>query len=116
MDNEQIERHISFIIEQQAQFSVDIQKLNEAHAKAEGRISRLEGAIVAVVNMIADLTKAQKHTDEKLVELAEGQKRTDEQLAETSAKLAETDERLNIFINVVERHLSGGNGNGQSRA
>lgn len=102
MDNEQIERHISFIIEQRAQFSVDMQKLNEAHTKAEGRISRLEGAIVAVVNMIADLTKAQKG-------LVEAQKRTDEQLAETN-------ERLNIFINVVERHLSGGNGNGQPPA
>lgn len=116
MNEEQIERHISFIIEQQAQFTVDIQKLGEAHAQAEGRISHIEGAIVAVVNMIAEMTKAQKHTDAKLIELAEAQKRTDEQLAETSAKLAETDERLNIFINVVERHLSGGNGNGKPSA
>lgn len=109
MNEEQIERHISFIIEQQAQFTVDIQKLGEAHAQAEGRISLLEGAIVAVVNMIAEMTKAQKHTDAKLVELAEAQKRTDEQLAETN-------ERLNIFINAVERHLSGGNGNGKPLA
>ena len=62
---------------------------------------------MTVVGMIGDLTTAQRRTDEKFNELAESHKRL------TEAQ-AETEERLNIFINIVERHLSNGqNGKAQ---
>ncbi|MGH9942085.1 MAG: hypothetical protein ACRD9R_06995 [Pyrinomonadaceae bacterium] len=99
MSEEEMQRKMEFIINHQAQFVTDIQKVSEAQGK-------LTDAMLGVVGMIGKLTEAQARTDAKLVELAEAQQRTDAQLAETNAQLAETNERLNIFINVVERYIS----------
>lgn len=100
MNNEQFERRMGFIIEQQAQFSADILELKEAQ-KTEAQLWRdkydnLTDAITTVVGMIGKLTTAQE--------------RTDEQLSELTNKQAETDDRLNALIGVVERSFSG---NGQ---
>ena len=97
MNNEQFERRMEFIVEQQAQFAVDIQQLKETQ-EAESKLWRqkygdLTDALTTVVGMIG--------------KLAESQERTDEQLSELTAKQAETDDRLNAFINVVERYFSG---------
>ncbi|MCA1615307.1 MAG: hypothetical protein LC800_14625 [Acidobacteria bacterium] len=94
------ERNIKFIIEQQAQFSADMQQMREAQAqedeKWERRWGRTEGGIrdlLAIAEMhdqeIKDLAKVQ----------AEAQARTDRQMADT-------DERLNALVNVVEKMIS----------
>lgn len=107
MTNEEMQNKMQFIIEQQAQFAVNIQRLEEAQI-------RTEGAIVAIVNIVGKLTEAQERTEIKLAELAEAQKLTDARLSETNEALVETNERLNTFINVVERFISEGR-NGKSQ-
>ncbi|MGZ5434731.1 MAG: hypothetical protein ACXWID_03935 [Pyrinomonadaceae bacterium] len=97
MANEQFERHMQFIVEQQAQFTVDIQQLKEAQ-KSEASLWRekhqsLTDAVTAVVGIVGRLAKAQDRTDEQLLELTN--------------KQAETDDRLNALIGVVERYFSG---------
>ena len=108
MSNEQFERRMEFIIEQQAQFSADILELKEAQ-KAEAQLWRdkynnLSDAITTIVGIVGKLASAQER-------LASSQERTDEQLSELTNKQAETDERLNALIGVVERYFSG-NGQG----
>jgi hypothetical protein len=108
MNNEQFERRMEFIVEQQAQFTVDIQALKETQA-VEAKLWRekynvLTDALATVVGMVGKLAANQDRTDAKLAELA---KRTDERLIELAERQSETDERLNIFVNVVERYLSG---------
>lgn len=93
MTNEELDRKMDFIVEQQAQFTVDIQKLQEAHVQGEKRMSRLEGAFVSLYN---SLTK----TGENLDKIRENQQKGDEQLKETR-------DILNILILSVERHISG---------
>jgi septal ring factor EnvC (AmiA/AmiB activator) len=93
MTEEELNRKMEFIVEQQAQFTVDIQKLQEAHAASEKRMSRLEGGFVSLYN---NLTK----TGENLDKIRENQQKGDEQLKETR-------ELLNILILAVERHISG---------
>lgn len=108
MTNEEMQKTMEFIVEQQAQFVVNMQKLEETQARSEERVGELEGAMVTVVNLVGQLAAAQERTDARLsqlaTEIAEAQKRTE-------AALAESSERLNSLIIVVERYFSNGRGN-----
>jgi adenine deaminase len=116
MTNEEMEKTMQFILEQQAQFTANFQRIEAAREKDEearkrdsARITRLEESFQLLVQL------AQNH-DERLVTLAEAQIRTSEQIAAMSERTAETDERLNALIAVVERYISnkGPNGSPQS--
>ena len=102
MTHEEMERAIDFVLQQQAKFASDMQQLT-----AFG--SELARAGIRTEKKLAELAEAQKQTDARVAvqaaELKEFQKLTE-------AKFAELADRLNIFINVVEGHLSG-NGKGQ---
>ena len=110
MTDEQIEQRIEFIIEQQAQFSSDIQVLREIHASdtkmLKEQYRNLSDAVVAVVGLVGKIAEAQERTDAKVSELAE-------KVSELADAQARTDERLNIFIDVVEKYISK-NGSGNS--
>ena len=87
MNDEQFERRMEFIVEQQAQFSVDIQRLKETQ-EAEAKLWRekygaLTDALTTVVGMVG--------------KLADAQERTDEQLSELTTKQAETDDRVRLL-------------------
>ncbi len=96
MNNEQFQRRMEFIVEQQAQFAADIQRLTETQ-EAEAKLWRekhndLTDAMTTVVGIVGKLAVAQQ--------------RTDEHLSDLTTKQAETDDRLNVFITVVERFIS----------
>ena len=118
MSEEELNRKMEFIVEQQAQFTADIQVMREVHAadtqllKEDTKLLReetkllkeqyrnLSDAVTTVVGLVGGLAQSQ-------AALMVTQTRTDE-------KLAEVAERLNIFIGVVERYI-GGNGNKQKK-
>ncbi|HEY0545251.1 MAG TPA: hypothetical protein VGC91_07755 [Pyrinomonadaceae bacterium] len=92
MTNEEMQRAMDFIIQQQAQFASDIQELREsqkelfqAQQRGEERTTQIEVAILRLVGVVERVVETQARTDQKL---------------------AETDERLNSLINVVERYIS----------
>lgn len=100
---EKMQRNMEFIVEQQAQFVVDIQKLQEsqvkfqdAHAAADKRMTRIEAALVRGYQETTARINA-------LIGLQEGMVQAQQR----------TDERLNVFINVVEGLISSGQ-NGKS--
>jgi len=77
MNNEEFERKMSFIVEQQAQFAADIQQMRELQAQTENVVGRLahptlEGfrdvnaKIVSLVDSQIRLTEAQTLTDGNL--------------------------------------------------
>ena len=110
MSEEELNRKMEFIVEQQAQFTADIQVMREVHAadtqllKEDTKLLKeqyrnLSDAVTTVVGLVGGLAQSQ-------AALMVTQTRTDE-------KLAEVAERLNIFIGVVERYI-GGNGNKRS--
>jgi hypothetical protein len=107
MSNEEMNKKMEFIIEQQAQFAADIQVMREVQAQDAKLLKeqdrKLSDAVVTVVGLIGSLTQAQTSTDGRINVLADSFNR----LAQAQAR---TEESLKILINVVERHISGNGG------
>ncbi len=102
---------MGFIVEQQAKFAVDLRKLQEEQAKAESRISRLEGAVVTVVNMIGELAKAQKATDANINDLSGKIDTVTNRVDKLAERVDNLTERMDTFITVmVERFFGDQNG------
>ena len=119
MSNEEMNKKMEFIVEQQAQFAADIEVMREIQAADARRLkeetkllkeqdSKLSEAVIAVVGMVGNLTQAQTSADGRINLLADDFSR----LAQAQMR---TEASLNILINVVERHISG-NGGAENRA
>ena len=101
MTQEQMENAMNFIVEQQAKFSIDLDRMKESH---EQRMKEIEAVQTVHQEVMEQLTEASLNAFKAIAELSKAQKQTDK-------KLSETDDRLNILINVVESHVSNHNGN-----
>jgi len=70
MNNEEFEKKMEFILEQQAQFASDISELKDVVARlANASLKRFDDVgekIAALVDSQIRLTEAQSHTDENL--------------------------------------------------
>lgn len=103
MSNDNIQKQFDFIVEQQARLVMNQEKADE-------RLTRLENIVAnAYVDMrdrVNALVDAQLKSEEKIATLADAQTHL------TQAQVA-TEERLNVLITVVERHISGNNGDRQ---
>ena len=91
MSDEEMNKKMEFIVEQQAKFVAEIEIMREVQA-ADAK--RLSDGLIGVIDIVGNLARSQMRTDETVNSLAE---------------------RLNIFINVVERFISG-NGGAESSA
>ena len=103
------QRNIDFIVQQQAQFVVDIQKLGEAQTRTESIVERLATATLlrfeGVDGEISNLERKMEALVDSHIRLADTQK--------------EADERLNAFIATVERIISerrNGGGRGEENS
>ncbi len=96
MTNEEFEKRMEFILEQQAQFTSDIQQLRESQAQTEQLVNRL--AAVALEGF--------KDVNAKIDALVDSHIR----LTESQSR---TDENLRNLIAVVDRYFSEGR-NGKS--
>ena len=112
MSNEEMNKKMEFIVEQQAQFAADIQSMREIHA-ADSKLWK--DRLAAVVDIMGSLARAQERSEERINSLAEAHERTEESIKRLTEAGARTDERLNNLINVVERHV-GGNGGSHNHA
>ena len=128
MNNEEFDRKMAFIVEQQAQFAFDIQQLQESQAQLQESQTRTEqvvaqsaaavaqsaetvGEVVEVITRLANVTHAGfTEVNAKINALVDAQIRTEERLMRTDKNVASTDESLKRLIAVVDRYLSGRNG------
>jgi predicted nucleic acid-binding Zn-ribbon protein len=105
MTNDETQRKMDFIVDQQAQFSIDIQRLKELHTQAEERLTRIEGVVLRLANFTengftnlaaaqTNLTNAQTLLDTRMAELAESQ--------------AHTEQKLNALIDIIRERNGGG--------
>jgi predicted nucleic acid-binding Zn-ribbon protein len=110
---EEMERLMQFILEHQAQFSVDMDKAKERMAESDERMARIEGIqentarqIEHLGDALVALTESHERMQEKS---AEENARTQAALRELAASQAHTDRRLDALIDIVR----GGRGTGQ---
>lgn len=96
--DERIERQMDFIVNQQAQFSVDISLLQERMAQLEHNVARMENVVTRLANAslqrIEKLESAQLETEIKFKELAVAQ-------TELAAAQAHADGRLSALIDII---------------
>ncbi len=114
MTNEDFQKKMEFIVEQQAQLVVNQELADERMTRIENLVGRIENVVgrlaTASLERIEDL-------EGKMSALVDSQIRTDETLKALAESQARTDERFNIFINVVERYISRDtNGSSQNRS
>lgn len=124
MSNEEYERMIEFILEQQAQFSANVQKHDERLARNEEvigqvgerldqlgeRLDQLREHVVQledIVNRLAAATLAGfKDVNTKIDALVDSHIRLADAQARTEANQARTDEALRSLIASLERYIS----------
>jgi chaperonin cofactor prefoldin len=109
---EEMQRLMQFILEHQAQFSVDMDKAKERMAESNVRLTRIEGIqenaarqIEHLGNALVALTDAHEQTREELREQAA---RTQEALRELAVSQTHSDRRLDALIDVVRGRAEGG--------
>jgi hypothetical protein len=107
MNNEEFDRKMAFIVEQQAQFASDFQQLQESQAQTAETV----GQMGEVVTRLANVTHAGfTEINAKINALVDAQICTEENLLRTDKNVATTDESLKNLIAIVERYLSGQTG------
>ncbi len=110
MDEENFQRAIDIILQNQARFYSDLHQLQEEQKEAKKRADVLERVSVNLYNSsveqgksIKELRDSQKETDERFRE-------TDKRFRETDERFSETDERLNAVIFMAEKFFGAQNG------
>ena len=112
MNNEEMNKKMEFIVEHQAKFAADIEMMREVQ---ESDARRVKDGLLGMMDVVGNLARIQMNSEGRINQLAEMQTHTDEGIKRLTEAQARTDERLNIFINVVERYISG-NGGSESHA
>ncbi len=103
-NDDHLQRQIEFIVDNQAQFTTDIQQLKELHQQAEKRMTNLEDVCLrlgnAMVNLAERGAESSARLDERMAELA----KSHERLAESQEH---TDQRLSALIDIVMQERNG---------
>jgi len=86
MTNEEMQSTVQFILEQQAQFSVNMEALRESQA-------RTDQTVQALATQVEQMARQQAHINEVVAVIADAQQHTDE--------------RLNALINIVQGQRDG---------
>lgn len=100
MSNDEAQRKMDFILNQQAQFSADIEKLKELHAQSEKRFAVIENTLTRIASATLILT-------DRMTELAAAEVLLDRKMVELADSQNHTDQRLNALIDMVKDKING---------
>jgi acetolactate synthase small subunit len=93
MTNEEMQSTMQFILEQQAQFSVNMDALRESQAHTDETVSRLSTQVEQLTTQVEYIARQQSHINEVVAVIADAQQHTDE--------------RLNALIDIVSEGRNG---------
>ena len=125
MSNDQLQRQIDIIVENQARFSEDMLMLKDALLSLTNIVEGHDQQIAALIEQgretdrrIAAITEQGRETDKRIAAMTErgreNDRRLDERLAELASLNKESDDRLNSLIILFERHLTEDHGKDRS--
>jgi hypothetical protein len=98
MSPEEIERTVQFLLQQQAQFATDFDRL-------AGKTDRIADGLIGLTAIVGRLADGQRLTDEQLKATGDQLKATDGQLARLGEHISTVESHLNVVIQMFERHL-----------
>ena len=101
MTNEEVQRTIEFILQQQAQFAANIQRLPEERLRDNPRLTRMEESFQLLVRLA-------ENTDTRMDRLESGASAFKVNMAALAAAQTHTDERLSALIDIVREGRNGG--------
>ena len=102
MDNEKLQKTIEFILNNQAEFSVEMQKIQDAHKDAENRIGTLERASLNLYNTAVE-------QGQRIVEQSGNINLLSTDIKELRESQKETNECLSAVITRFEKFLDNQN-------
>jgi chromosome segregation ATPase len=99
---------MDFIVEQQANFTVEIAELKEGIVELKESQRQTTEHIRNLADAVLSLTNIVESHENRLT-------RNDAEMAALIEQGKETDARLNTLINIVERHISNTNAHGDGQ-
>ena len=111
MTEEDIRKTMEFILEQQAQFAVNIQRLQEERARDNARLARLEESFLLLVQL-AQTTDSRLDRIESTTAAIESRIESttatlESNMAALAAAQTHADERLSALIDIVRESWNG---------
>lgn len=104
MTEEERQRQMDFILEQQAQFTVDMDALRVADERSARRLSRLERVLMLAIRAGQ---RERTETRERVNTLISAQTHTEEALAQLAESQAHSDRRLDALIDIIKESRNG---------
>lgn len=104
MTNDEMQRKMDFIVNQQAQFSADIHQLKELNASAIERMTMAEERMTRIEDVVLRLANV---TETGFTTLAAAQTLLETRMAALAESNVHTDQRLNALIDIVREDRNG---------
>ena len=107
MPNEEMQRTMEFIVEQQAQFAANIQRLQEERIRDNPRLTRLEESFQLLVQLAQTTDIRLDRLESNTFTLESTIFTLESNMAALAAAQTHTDERLSALIDIVREGRNG---------
>jgi hypothetical protein len=107
MINEEMRKTMEFILKQQAQFAVNIQRLQEEQLRDRPRLARLEDSFKLLVELAETSDTRMDATDTRLNTLEINMAKLGASMATLAESQAHSDARLSALIDIVREDRNG---------
>src|SRR3990172_994921 len=107
MTHNEMQKTMEFILQQQAQFAVNIQRLQEEQLRDKPRLARLEDSLQLLVELAESSDTRLDATDTSLRNLEANMVKLEANMAILAESQAHSDARLSALIDIVRQDRNG---------
>lgn len=107
MTNEEIQKTMEFILEQQAQFAANIQRLQEERLSDSPRLARLEDSFQLLVQLSQTTDTRLDIVDSNVASVSSNMAALESNMVALAAAQAHSEQRLSALIDIVREGHNG---------